>query len=161
LPDRSDLVGRRGLPPAVIRRHDSAVAETVEEAPEDPALGRQWLLRRRRGGALPGDRLVVVRAADRLDDLLVVPVLGAFELGDKTDEHPVAHHLRLDAKGAVGVPDRLASVAQDDPDAELIDPGLLHVRVDAAFAQGVDHDACPVLLHAITVRREAVSSLYV
>jgi hypothetical protein len=76
-------------------------------------------------------------------------VLGAGDHRHEPHQHPVAHHLRLQAGGAVGVPDRLATVAQGHAYAELVHASSGKVRVDAASTQRIDHAAGPVLVHVV------------
>src|SRR5262245_33280094 len=89
------------LPP---RRSPSAVAVPVHERAIETALAGQGRLGWRRRGALGGDRLVVVGALDRVDDLLLGVVVRALDHGYEPDQHAVAHHLRFQRGGAVGVP---------------------------------------------------------
>jgi hypothetical protein len=99
--------------------------------------------------APPRDRLVVVGLRDRVDGLLLVEVLGAGDRRHEADQHAVAHDLRLEPGGAVGVPDRLPAVGQRDPHPELVDPGPLHRGVDALLPQPVGHPARLVLFHLL------------
>ena len=121
-----------------------AVKKTAEEAP----LTKQRRAGRRRGRPLPGDRLVIVGPRDRVDDLLLVEVVGAFDLRHITDKYTVLHHLSLKASSAVGIPLRFTAVVQRHAHPELIHPDLRQVAVDAAVAQRIDHSPCPILVHS-------------
>jgi amino acid transporter len=124
------------------------VPEAVEETAEDAALAGKGGAGRWRDGALAGDGLVVVGAGDRVDDLGLIEVLGAFDLGHVADEHAVAHDLGLEPGRAVGVPLGFAAARQRHADAELADAAPEQVSVDATVTEGVDHTASPEFVHA-------------
>jgi hypothetical protein len=129
------------------------VAEAVEETAEDAAFAGKRGTRLGRDGSLAGDGLVVVGAGNSVDDLGLVEVRRAFELGHEADKHTVAHDLGFEAGRAVGVPLRLAAAGQRHTDAELVDAAAEQVRVDAAVTKGIDHPAGPEFVHAETVAR--------
>ncbi len=129
------------LPPAVARGQRTEpvltggplpVAEPVEEAAEHAALAGQRRGGRRRDGALPGDRLVVVGAGDGVHDLGLSEVLGPFDLRHVTDQHAVPHDLGFQASRAVGVPLRRTPARQRHTDAELAAAAAQQMRVDPA-----------------------------
>src|SRR5260370_1634783 len=95
------------------------ISEAVQEAAEDAALTGQRRGRRRRDRTLPGHRLVVVGPRDGIDDLLLIEVVGPLDHGYETDEHSIAHHLSLNAGGAIGVPFPLTPAGQRHADPEL------------------------------------------
>jgi hypothetical protein len=127
-----------------------AVAEAVEEAAEDAAFAGERG-RRRGGGALAGDRLIVVGAGDGVDGLGFVKVLGAFELGHVADQHAVLHDLGFETGGAVGVPLGVAATGQRDPDPVLTGAGPEQVGVDAAVTQLVNDPAGPEFVHGVKI----------
>ena len=141
------------LPYQATRPELLSVPEAVEKAAEEAALTRQRRGRRRRDRALPSDGLIVIGPRDSVDDLLLIEVLGSFDLGHIADKHPVLHHLSLKACGAVGVPLRLTAIVQRHADPELIHAELRQMSVDAAVAQRIDHPAGPVLVHPPTLAR--------
>src|SRR5205814_1750204 len=129
----------RSTPANVAASSRSCRYVSVRPVPaEEATLARQRGRRRRRGGPLGGDRLVVVGARDGVDDLRLVELVGAIDHRYVADEHTVAHHLRFKPGGTVGVPDRLPAVEDHDPHAELVDPGPLQVRRYPLVAQCVD-----------------------
>src|SRR6476659_3097122 len=71
----------------------SAIAETVHEPAHEPTLDGQGRCGRRRDGTLCCDRLVVVGAHDRIDDLVLGVVTGALDLGDEPHQVAVADDL--------------------------------------------------------------------
>jgi hypothetical protein len=101
----------------------------------------------RRLGAFPPDRLVVVSAGDGVHDLGLVEVFRARDLGDEAHQVPVQQHLGLQAGGAFGTPDGLASAAGRHLHRVRVDPGLPQVRVDAAVPQRVGHPTGTILIH--------------
>ena len=123
------------------------VAEAVEETAEDAAFSGKGGTRLGRDGSLAGDGLVVVGASDRVNDLGLVEILGAFDPGHVADEHSVVHDLGLQAGRAVGIPLGLAAPGQRHAHAELADTAE-QVSVDAAATKGVDHPSGPELVHA-------------
>jgi hypothetical protein len=100
-----------------------------------------------------GDRLVVVGPSDRVDHLPLVVLVGAFDLGDKAHQNAVAHDLRLESGGSVGVPDRLTAVRQNNSYAELADPGPLDVGGCATLTQSIYDPSRPVLIHGTKIAR--------
>src|SRR5919199_2747526 len=72
---------------------------------------------------------------------------------DESDEDAIAHHLRLESRGAVGVPDRLATVEQVDADPALVRARPGHVRRHATCAQRVDDPPGLVLVHPRNLAR--------
>src|SRR4051812_44370180 len=126
----------------------SSVPKAVPEAAEESAFLWQGRRGRRRAGALPGHRLVVVGTRDGVDRLRLVEVLGAGDLRHEADEYAVAHHLCLQTGGAVGIPDRLTFVAQHDAYPELVDAGTFEMRGNSALAKCVDDPAGPVFVHS-------------
>src|SRR5664280_1937932 len=96
-----------------------SISEAVEKAPEDPTDAGQRGCRSRRGCALSRHRLVVVGAHDGIHDLALVEGVRSGDGGHEADEHPVAHHLRLESGRAVRVPYGLTRTRDLDPDAEL------------------------------------------
>ena len=145
--DTPDVDRRVTKPGEHMRKTGLAVAESVQEAPEDAAFPGQRGGRGRGDRMLPGHRLVIVGPRDGVDDLFLIEVLGSFDLGHEPDEHPVAHHLSLEAGGAVGVPFRFAAPGKRHAHPELPDARPHQVSVDATVAQRIDDPSCPVLLH--------------
>src|SRR5215475_13051831 len=96
------------------------VAEAVDEAAEDAAFAGEGGAGRGRDGALAGDGPVVVGAGDGVDDLGLVEVLRAFDLGHVSDEVAVLHHLGFEAGRAVGIPLGLTPAGQRHAHAELL-----------------------------------------
>src|SRR5579859_1809591 len=152
--------GRTGSAPNA-RAARLPAAESFAEAAEEAALHGQGRLRRRRGRALRGDRLVVIGTRDGVDDLRVVEVLRPGDRRYEADKHPVAHHLCLEAGRAVAVPDGLAVPIEYDADAELRRGHPGHVGRYPTLAQRVDDPSRLVLVHRITVPAGAGSRLNV
>ena len=141
-------VCRRNQVDHALRRARLAVAEAVKETAEDAAFAGKGGAGRRRDGALTGNGLVVVGAGDGVNDLGLVEILRAIDLGHVADEHAVAHDLRFEAGRAVGVPLGFAAAGQRHPDAEPPDAAAEQVSVDATVTKGVDHPPGPELVHA-------------
>ena len=100
-----------------------------------------------RGRRLAGHGLVVVGAGDGVNDLGLVEVLGAFDLGHVADQHAVAHDLGFQAGRAVSVPLGFAAAGQRHADAELAGAAE-QMSVNATVAEGVDHPAGAEFVHA-------------
>ena len=100
-----------------------------------------------------GDRLVIVGPGDRVDHLPLVVLLGALDLGYKADQNAVAHDLRFESGGSVGVPDRLTAVRQNDAYAELADPGPLDVGGCATLTESIYDPSRSVLIHGTKIAR--------
>ena len=124
------------------------VAESVEEAAEDPALPAEGRTRRGCDGPLARDGLVVVGASDGVDGLRLVEVLGAADLRNEADECAIAHDLGFEARGTVGIPLSVAAAGQGDAHAELADAAAEKVCVNATVPKGIDHSAGPEFVHA-------------
>ena len=122
------------------------VTEAVKEAAEDSALPGQRGSWRRLLGALAGNRLVVVRPGDGVDDLSLVEILGALNLRHVADQHAIPHDLGFKSRGAVVVPLGLTAAGQRDANTE-VGCAAEQVRVDAAIAESVNHPPGLELLH--------------
>lgn len=96
---------------------------------------------------LARDRLLVVSSGDSVNHLRLIEVFGAFDDGDEADEDTVSHHLRFEARRAVGVPHRLSAVGKRHTHPALVHTGLGQMRVDTALAQRVGDPSGPVLIH--------------
>ena len=130
--------------------------ETLTEAAEEAAFVGQ---RRRRPGrltALGGDGLVIIRTRDRVDDLALSEILGAGNHGHKTDEYAIAHHLCLETRRTIRVPDRLPKVRQGDTHSELADIRPLEVSRNATIPKRVHYPLGPVLVHQTKVALDPV-----
>ena len=93
-------------------RRPVPVAEAVKETAEHAAFAGKGGAGRRRDGALTGNGLVVIGAGDGVNDLGLVEILRAIDLGHVADEHAVAHDLGFEAGRAVGVPLGFAAAGQ-------------------------------------------------
>ena len=94
------------------RRSSLSVAEAVEEPAEDAAFPGKGGAGRRCHGPLAGDRLVIVCPCDSVNDLGFVEVLGAVDLRHVANQHAVAHDLRFETRGTVGIPLGVAAAGQ-------------------------------------------------
>ena len=96
---------------------------------------------------LARDRLLVVGSGDSVDHLRLIKVFRAFDYGYEADENTVTHHLRFEARGAIGVPHRLPPIGKRHTHPALVHTDPRQMGVDPAIAQRVGDPSGPVLVH--------------